>query len=169
MQALNFCASCVSVECLVTRSMHAQKTKFPANPWNTLAVSIEFPASASTDSVLIVNRATKLSPALWMLQMPQIPYKFNMLKYIFGLTLLIFEPISMFFIILAWYLFLHTSRKPRSLSSRVYPYGYPRWKLLKRTSWAQKDRPLTPWTLVQWPIRIESVQPRFWWSWRWMR
>ena len=43
----NFCASLVSVECLVTRSTHAQKPKFAANPWNTLAISTEFPAFVS--------------------------------------------------------------------------------------------------------------------------
>ena len=46
-QASNFCASLVSVECLVTRRTHAQKPKFTANPRNTLAVSTEFPAKQS--------------------------------------------------------------------------------------------------------------------------
>ena len=63
-QAPNFCASLVSVECLVTWSTHAQKPKFAANPWNTLAVSTEFPASVSADSVLTVSRAMKLGPEL---------------------------------------------------------------------------------------------------------
>ena len=63
-QATNICASLVvSVESIVTRSPHAQKPKFPANPLNTLAVSTEFPASVSADSVLTVSRAMKLGPA----------------------------------------------------------------------------------------------------------
>ena len=66
-QAPNFCASLVSVECLVTWSTHAQKPKFAANPWNTLAVSTKFPASVSADSVLTVSRAMKLGPGLWQL------------------------------------------------------------------------------------------------------
>ena len=41
MQAPNFCASLVSVECLVTWSMHAQKPKITANPWSLLAVSTD--------------------------------------------------------------------------------------------------------------------------------
>ena len=53
-QAPNFCASLVSVECLVTWSTHAQKPKFAANPWNRLAVRTKFPASISADSVLTV-------------------------------------------------------------------------------------------------------------------
>ena len=47
--APNLCASLESVECLVTRSTYAQKPKFAANPWNTLTVSTEFPASASAE------------------------------------------------------------------------------------------------------------------------
>ena len=31
-QALCFCASCVSTECIVMWNMHAHKSKFPANP-----------------------------------------------------------------------------------------------------------------------------------------
>ena len=61
MQALNFCASLVSVECLVTRAL---KPKFADNPWNTLVVRTEFPASVSADSVLTVSRAIKLGPCL---------------------------------------------------------------------------------------------------------
>ena len=61
-QVSNFCASLVSLECLVTWSTHAQKPKFAANPWITLAVSTEFPASVSADSVLTVSRAMKLGP-----------------------------------------------------------------------------------------------------------
>ena len=61
-QALNFCAILVSVECLVTRSTHGQKPKFSTNPWNTLAVSTKFPASISADAVLTVSRAMKLDP-----------------------------------------------------------------------------------------------------------
>ena len=60
---LNFCASLVKVECLVTWSRHGQKPKMVTNPWNMLAMSTEFPASASTDSVLTVSRAMKLGPA----------------------------------------------------------------------------------------------------------
>ena len=48
--APNCCASLVSVECLVTRSTHAQKAEAAANPWNRLAVSTEFPASVSADT-----------------------------------------------------------------------------------------------------------------------
>ena len=59
-QALNFCASLVSAECLVTWSTHAQNPKFAANLWKTLDVSTEFPASVSADSVLTVSRAMKL-------------------------------------------------------------------------------------------------------------
>ncbi len=44
-QAPNFCASCVSKECLVAWSTHAHQQKLPANPWNTLDLSTEFPAS----------------------------------------------------------------------------------------------------------------------------
>ena len=61
-QAPNFCTSLVRVEYLVKWSTHAQKPKFTANPWNTLAVSTEFPASVSADSVLTVSRAMKLGP-----------------------------------------------------------------------------------------------------------
>ena len=61
-QAPNFCASLVSVECLITWSTQAQKSKFAANPWNTLAVSTEFPAYVSADSVLTVSRAMNLGP-----------------------------------------------------------------------------------------------------------
>ena len=64
-QAPNFCASFVSVECLVTRSTHVQKPKFVANPWNMLASSTEFPVSVSADSVLKVSRAMKLGPVLF--------------------------------------------------------------------------------------------------------
>ena len=63
-QAPNFCASLVSVECLVTLSTDGQKPKFVANLWNTLAISIEFPASVSADSMLMVSRAMKLGPVL---------------------------------------------------------------------------------------------------------
>ena len=63
-QAPNFCASLVSVECLVMWSTHAQKLKFAANPWNTLAISTEFPASVCAVSVLMVSRAMKLGPEL---------------------------------------------------------------------------------------------------------
>ena len=52
-QAQNFCTSLVSV----TGNTHAQKPKFTANLWNTLATSTEFPASVSADSVLTVSRA----------------------------------------------------------------------------------------------------------------
>ena len=66
-QAPNFCASLVSVECLVTRSTHAQKPKFAANPWNTLAVSTEFPASVSAESAL--HQPINLRPIqLWFVQ-----------------------------------------------------------------------------------------------------
>ena len=43
MLAPNFCANLVSVECLVMWSTHSHKQKFTASPWNTLAVSTEFP------------------------------------------------------------------------------------------------------------------------------
>ena len=63
-QAPNFCASLVSVEYLhvVMWITHAQKPKFAANPWNTLAVSREFPASVSADSMLTVSRAMQMGP-----------------------------------------------------------------------------------------------------------
>ena len=61
-QAPKVFASLVSVECLVTWRTHAQKPKFAANPWNTLAVSTEFSASVSADSVLTISRAMKLGP-----------------------------------------------------------------------------------------------------------
>ena len=35
---------------------HALKQKFPANPWNTLDVSTEFPASVCVDYLLTENR-----------------------------------------------------------------------------------------------------------------
>ena len=56
-QAPNFCASLLSVECLVTWSMHSQKPKFAAYPWNMLAVSTELPASVSANSVLAVKQS----------------------------------------------------------------------------------------------------------------
>ena len=59
--AATFC-----VECLVTWSTLAQKPKLAANPWNTLAVSTELPASISADSVLTVSRAMKLGPGAIM-------------------------------------------------------------------------------------------------------
>ena len=49
--------SCLSEEFLVVWSMHAHKPKFPANPWTTLDVSMEFPASISTGSLPSVSRA----------------------------------------------------------------------------------------------------------------
>ena len=51
-QAQNFCASFVSEECLALWSTHALKQKLPANLWNTLDVSKEFPASLSVDFLL---------------------------------------------------------------------------------------------------------------------
>ena len=61
-QAPNFCASLVSVECLVTWSMHVQqKPKFAANLWNMLSVNTY---SVSADSVLTISRAMKLGPVL---------------------------------------------------------------------------------------------------------
>ena len=57
-----FLHSCLSVECLVTCSMHAHKPKFPAYPLNTLDVSTEFPTSVSGNSLHIVSRAMKLGP-----------------------------------------------------------------------------------------------------------
>ena len=53
-----------SVECLVTWSTHAQKPKFLANLLNMLAVSTEFPAAVSADSLLMVSKAMKLGPGL---------------------------------------------------------------------------------------------------------
>ena len=42
-QAPNFCASLVSVECLVMWSMHTQKPKFAANSWNTPGLKHKIP------------------------------------------------------------------------------------------------------------------------------
>ena len=61
-QVPNFCASCVSVDCLVTWRTQTHKPKFPANPWNTHDVSKEFPASVSVDSLLTISRAMKFDP-----------------------------------------------------------------------------------------------------------
>ncbi len=58
----NSCASCVSEECLVAWSKHVHKQKCPANLWNMLVVSAEFPAFVSVDSLLTVSRAIKLGP-----------------------------------------------------------------------------------------------------------
>ena len=49
----HFCASLVSIECLVLWSTHA-------NAWNTLDVSVAFPTFISAESLLTVNRAMKL-------------------------------------------------------------------------------------------------------------
>ena len=59
-QAPNFCASLLSVDCLLMLSTHVQKPKLANNPWNTLAVSTEFPPLVSADSMLTVSRAMKL-------------------------------------------------------------------------------------------------------------
>ena len=61
----NFHATLVSVVCLVPWSTHAQKPKFVADPWNTLVVIKEFPATVSADSLLTVSRAMKLSSGVW--------------------------------------------------------------------------------------------------------
>ena len=61
-QVQNFCASCVSEECLVTWTTHMCKQNFPAHLRNTLNVSTDYPASVST------NWAIKLGPdwsVLW--------------------------------------------------------------------------------------------------------
>ena len=63
-QVPNFCASCVSLECLDTWSSHAHKPKFPVNLWNTLDISAEFPASTSADSLLTARRAMNLGTGL---------------------------------------------------------------------------------------------------------
>ena len=63
MQALNFSASPVSIYRMPSNAdSHEQKPKFSASPWNTLAVSTEFLASVSADSVLRVTRAMNLGP-----------------------------------------------------------------------------------------------------------
>ena len=67
-QAPNFCASLVSVEYQVMWSTHAQQPKFAANPWNTLAVSTEFPASVSAEigpSLCLYCLGLKPLVALW--------------------------------------------------------------------------------------------------------
>ena len=51
-QELNFCASFVSEESLEAWSLHIHKPKFPANLWNTLDISAEFPASVSANTLL---------------------------------------------------------------------------------------------------------------------
>ena len=64
LQASNFCASLVSVDCLVMWSTHEQKPRFVANPWNTLVWSTEFAASVNADSVVTVSRAMKMGLGL---------------------------------------------------------------------------------------------------------
>ncbi len=56
-QALNFCASCVSEEWLVTWSTHAHKQIFPANLWNTLDASAELPAYSKQSHEMVLPKA----------------------------------------------------------------------------------------------------------------
>ena len=62
-QAPNFCASCVSEECVVSNMEYVrQKQKFPAKPGNTFDISAELPASVKVYFLLKVRRAMKLGP-----------------------------------------------------------------------------------------------------------
>ncbi len=74
-QVLNFCTSCVSEECLAMWSTHAHKQNFPANPWNTLDVSAELPASVCAHFLLTMSRAMKWGPCWYLHHL-----KFRMIK-----------------------------------------------------------------------------------------
>ena len=65
-QVPNFCASCVSVECLATWSTHAHKPTFLANTLNMHDVTTEFPASTRADSSLLVKQSHEIGPRAWV-------------------------------------------------------------------------------------------------------